>query len=71
MSHVPEHVLNCNDDNATIAQRDTVKVIIQGIEEKAFPTQLSITQLKKRPLSESLSCLVPHSPVMSPDTNCL
>ena len=66
---IPEDVVNCNGDNATTAQRDTVKAIIQDIEQKAFSTQLSATQLKKRPLSESLSCLVPHSPVMSPRTS--
>ena len=68
---IPEDVVNCSGDNATTAQRDSVKAIIQDIEQKAFSTQLSATQIKKRPLSESLSCLVPHSPVMSPRTSQL
>ena len=58
--------VNCSGDNVTAAQRDSVKAIIQDIEQKA---QLSTTQMKKRPLSESLSCLVPHSPVMLPRTS--
>ena len=66
---IPEDVVNCSGDNVTTAQRDTVKAIIQDIEQKAISTQLTATQMKKRPLSESLSCLVPHSPVVSPRTS--
>ena len=64
---IPEDV-NSNDSNAI--QRDSVKAIIQDIEQKkAFSTQLSTGQIKKRPLSESLSCVVPHSPVMLTKTS--
>ena len=67
---IPEDVVNCSGDNIeTSSQRDSVKAIIQDIEQKAFSAQSSTTQLKKRPLSESLSCVVPHSPATSPRTS--
>ena len=67
---IPEDdAVNCGDNVETSSQRDSVKAIIQDIEQKAFSTQSSTTQLKKRPLSESLSCVVPHSPATSPRTS--
>lgn len=52
-----------SEDNA-VDTAQSVKAIIQDIEQKTS-TQLITNQIKKRPLSESLSCVVPHSPVPS------
>ena len=63
---IPE---DANSNDILTSQRDSVKTIIQDIEQKAIFTQLSTGQIKKRPLSESLSCVVPHSPVMPGKTS--
>ena len=70
---IPEDGVNCSGDIdgtvVTTTQIDTVKAIVQDIEQKSVTTQLSTCQVKKRPLSESLSCLTPHSPIPATRTS--